>query len=366
MKRVALVFALLLHGCADKNLCQGYDGTCIGLTIVGEGAIKQVDDLHIEVRVPDGDAIDVTRADTPMTSPDLASPLVSLPVTTVVYLPPKAIGNSTIVVQGRADGAILSGAESSLVLESGGHYERTLTLAPSSPGGVAACPTFAQFCDDFESDGPASDPIFTQWKPSMPYIIENPSGANLKISVGLDHSESFRGAYALRVLSTTTGLGELIHPLDAAPASGLVAVRAYLYAEGSLVNTTDFLHFDLEGGVTGSFGIFVGAGSSAAGLKDTGYWQLVQGGTITYAGKSALVPYAAWTCFEAVVDLDNKVASLYATDAFAPDIDAPPVAKMNIGVGPVTGFELGLTNAEPIQGVWLDDVAYATQRIGCE
>jgi hypothetical protein len=366
MKRAALVLALLLQGCVDKNLCQGHDGTCIGLTVRGSGSITQVDDLHIEVRVPNGDAVDVTRADTLAPSTDLAGPLVDLPVTTAVYLPAGVIDNSTITVQGRVAGAVLSDAESALVIQSGGHYELTLTLAAGSVGGVAACPTFALFCEDFEHDGTPADEPFPKWDPHDAVIIENPGGPMLQIALGIDHSESFRGAYSLMATANTTGQGILEHPIDPPQASGVVAVRAYLYVEAALTAPTSFVQITLSGG-DGSNNLDVGAGASSASAKDGGYWQLVLGdGTVTYGGKSAPVAYGAWMCVEAVLDLDNKTASLYATDAFAPDINAPPVMTMDIAMSSATGFEVGLPYAQLVQGVWFDDLAYATQRIGCE
>jgi hypothetical protein len=371
MKRAALVVLLLLHGCVDKNLCQDRSGTCVGVTVRGAGSIAQVDDLHIEVRAPDGDAVSVARADTPMSpsASDMAGRLVDLPVTTAIDLPPGTIGASTVVVQGLVGGRVLSGAESELTIESGAHYAIDLTLAANSPGGVAACPSFAPFCDDFEHDGVPgpNDDMFLGWDPTSPYLIANPGSATLTVSAGLSHAESFRGLYSYFATANTTGTAVLSHPIEQEVAGGIVAVRTYVYVEGPLADVTNLAEIDFDGGATQVDGLFFGGGASSAAARDAGYWQISQDAATVYAGKASPIPYAAWMCVEFVLDIDKGVASIYATDAFAPAENAPPVVQMSdVSHGKVNGFELGLVNAEPVMGVWFDDVAYATQRIGCE
>jgi hypothetical protein len=349
-----LLAAISIGGCAaEADHCRGHQGTCIGVTTRATGVVIHIDQLHVELRTSDHESVKVVRADTPATP----GTLVTLPATSAFYPAPDVAGPSTLAVQARSQGRVIGGGSAAVNVASGGHYEVEIDLA-GVPGGVAPCPNDGgvEICDDFEADGTPTSAVYKQWTPSQPFVVDNPGTPTL----ALDAAEVFRGSYALRASSGGGGMVLLNRGFMPAVTGGVVAVRGYVYDLTPLVDLTAFFQLEM-----GNQSVRVGAGNSGPNLKDAGYWQLSQ--DVFDPVRGGPIPLGGWLCVELVVDLDQRQASLYATDAFAPGRSAPPVLSRSIVSAPITGVSIGMPWAPAAdETLWIDDVAVGRGRLGCE
>jgi len=374
MKGAALA-ALLAAGCQSSDPCFGVAGSCIGLTVEGEG-VAFVDRLDYRL---DGAGTDL-RGGTP-SSP---GPRRALPLRTAVYPPDALAGDFTLAVAGLLDGATVGAGSVAVHLDPGGHALRSVTLRAPVDGGVPdggldlaldaaapdlsppdlarpfvdgmlpACPAGALLCDDFESGA------FAAWDGP-------PTGQAAGDTLAIDAVRPFHGSRSLHGLSPGVdgGAGEgaayLQKTWNPLPSSGVFAVRAYVYAANLQHDFTTLVHF------TFSQGDLHVALANAPGLGD-GYWNLFD--DANHMGQTVAERVGAWECVEAVIDFAQRRYQLYVTDALAPDRAAPPIVDVSgaLTLNPIQSLEVGLYHTPGVgaQEVFVDDVAVATARIGCE
>jgi hypothetical protein len=198
------------------------------------------------------------------------------------------------------------------------------------------------FCDDFESgtlmkwtgeDVPASQVVTT--------------GARYTGNYGLDSS-----------VPTDMGAGAEgdVYYTSSAVSTGTLAIREWVYSSAQLVNYIGTLEVTLGAPATASQYVEVNA-------NDVGAWSLSEFGSAglhDLAGHTTAAT-ATWTCVELVIELGSAATATVYVDGSAStegtlfnagdsyDTTAVGVTRANAG-----GFE-----------IYIDDVAIATQRIGC-
>lgn len=112
----ALVLLCLLSGCGGSELCGGYDGTCVGLRVVG--AIERVDELVVRVR---GAATLDGSTPRPVGLP------MRLPVSTALHLA-GAAGDLDVQLEGRLSGSTVGSGMVRVTVAPGEHVEREVQL----------------------------------------------------------------------------------------------------------------------------------------------------------------------------------------------------------------------------------------------
>jgi hypothetical protein len=377
MTRLLSLLFLASVGCQSTDPCTGHDGTCVALTVQGQG-VSSVDQLRYRV-VVGGSAQPLTGV-----SPAQPGAAVSLPTDTAIYFDPGVMGAATLTVDGERNGLIVGSGATSFELSAGGHLAETVVLIGSTPDGganddlttppedlagadltgfdlagsdlaaqdlassdlagsdlaaSAPCPVGSLFCDDFEGETMA----FGKWNGSF--------GVGTMATFALNNTHPFLyGTESFEVAST--GGGFSLHKTLTAVTSGTLAVRFYVFVSSALTGAVPFLYFTNNGSP-----ISVGSGSTGKS------WILTPSPDV-----APPIAVGSWQCVELDLDFATSKLSLYATDGTTPDRGAGPIASGPLSSTGITEFYLGIYSP-PTAGtadLWFDDVAVATQHVGCE
>lgn len=204
------------------------------------------------------------------------------------------------------------------------------------------CPAFATFCDGFESGS------LSAWSGSSVS-----AGTSLGVQTAIVHS----GRYALVAdIPANQPINEIAAAVHAFPeqTTGTFAARVWLYITVSLAqfqvpvtayDTTAASYVDFNGGTAND-------------------WVVTEGNSSTGSNHTSTTPVTldAWTCVELDVDLDASVpsATLYVEDQLVlttPLVLAPAFDRLQAGI---------TRNDTAGDIIYVDDVAQATQHIGCQ
>jgi hypothetical protein len=216
----------------------------------------------------------------------------------------------------------------------GGDGRRGLDAGPEP------CPTFASFCDGFESGN------YGKW-----------SGTVMTAALTVESSIVHTGDYALEAnvpVESGNGAEGAVYLTIGTHDSGMLAVREWVYAPQQINNYVGTLYFTSS---TGSqYSEILG--------DDVAQWSVTEsstaGGLDDHTG-SVLTQAGVWMCVEADLTLGaGGKAELYIADVLVVDTtyDDPDPNYDTFAVGATR------TNAAGFE-VIIDDVAVAAQHIGC-
>jgi hypothetical protein len=211
---------------------------------------------------------------------------------------------------------------------------------PFGDGGAPPCPSYAVFCDDFESGD------FSKWS-----SVNQQNGATCVV----DTSRPLRGTYSA-------------HASGNGPASPAGADAELISSVGTSDLTLRFYAY--ASALPGQFGllaeIFRNSDNSAfsVGTNGAGAWvisEVMPGGAATDHISTTLFTANTWHCVETQATAAGRV-KLWIDNA--PVVD---VASVN-GVVQYDVVQVGYPRVPTgaTAQVWVDDVAIAPQRIGCE
>jgi hypothetical protein len=206
-----------------------------------------------------------------------------------------------------------------------------------SGAAAASCPSFAQFCDGFESGD------LSAWTRSD----LSPGGTTV---VSPEHVHS--GQFALDATMPMQSNGASASVVHAFPpiSSGMIAVREWIYSPVPIINYDSplnlfdvFQHYALVGGANPSWVISENDGS----------------GVTNHFG-TPTPPINTWTCIELDVTFSPPKFELYVDDVLSvlatPADPAPLYREIDVGVAraDIAGYR-----------VFVDDVVQADRHIGC-
>jgi hypothetical protein len=209
-----------------------------------------------------------------------------------------------------------------------------------------ACPTFASFCDGFESGNTNA------WSGSIVM-----TGGTLQVQSSIVHT----GHYALESVGqpSTNFYAWAVHNYPNL-TSGMFAVREWMYAPQPLLATDQVLTLD---GNTADGNDYVSISSA-----NDDFWSMAEGDgatNTTYASHNSTTPVAlsTWVCVELDIMLATTGSSfaLYVGDQ---EILTASLVTSNPGYD----FLAAGNAANPGSGgtVYVDDVVAAAQHIGCQ
>ena len=213
---------------------------------------------------------------------------------------------------------------------------------------AATCPTFATFCDGFESGNLAA------WSGSA----VSP-GATLVVQSSIVHT----GHYALEGMvppSMTSGLAADANEDFPTQSSGIIAVREWVYTTHPLVSYQAVLSL-LD--VSSAARDYVDINGAA---NDT--WTATEGdasgGALADDASTIAIAQSTWTCLELDVALGTTLGSTLAVYV----ADQPVVKAMIVTPSPTyASLTAGLERSDTSGGtVYADDVVLAAQHIGCQ
>jgi hypothetical protein len=206
--------------------------------------------------------------------------------------------------------------------------------------GINECPTFATFCDGFET-GDTS-----RWSNTTVS-----SGGSLDVETTIVHS----GRYALRATmpaGAVSGVSATVNETFPSQSTGEVAVRAWIYQPQALINNDGVLELC---NTADEENMQIGGDSS-------GQWVVSEQGTSPNAYDSTTaVAQGTWLCVELdfVFDPTAPTAALYVGDA----------AVLGAAIDPVSALDralFGVARADSAGSTTIvDDVVLASQHIGC-
>jgi hypothetical protein len=376
-----LALAALLAACKASDPCAGHAGTCIALEVDGLG-VDAVDQLAILI------SIEGRSAPLSAITPPAPGPTVALPARTAIYLDAAVSGNATLAVGGYLNGVQVGDGTTGLAIVAGAHQSATVILRSASGDGFVpidfaqppedlagsdlagvdlagsdfaqppvdlagadlghepACPAVNIFCDDFEGETGA----FAKWNGAT-------QGANA--TFGLDNTQPFLSGSTSFEVNSMGGYWALHKTLPT--ASGVLATRFYVYVPVVLTNTTTLIAF-LNTDNTTAFSVAAGFDTT---LTQQGFWKLHS--TSDFFGPQIVLD--KWQCVEVDVDLTAGTMQLYVTDATTPNRAAAPVITATLPTTSTPGpFYFGIYTIPSTAkaDLWFDDIAIATQHIGCE
>jgi hypothetical protein len=215
------------------------------------------------------------------------------------------------------------------------------TMQRGDVGG--GCPSFAVFCDDFESG------TLAKWTgedvPSSQLVT---TGAHYTGTYGLDSS--------VPPANGNGGEGDVYIAPGATYATGTLAIREWVYSPAQLINYIGTLEVTLGPPATAAQYIEVNA-------DDAGTWALSEFGSagLHDLGGHTGAATAQWTCVELVIELGSAASATVYVDGgvsaqgtLANAGDSYDTIAVGVTRANAAGFE-----------VYIDDVVIATQRIGC-
>jgi hypothetical protein len=220
------------------------------------------------------------------------------------------------------------------------------TDAEASGDGVvlaAACPSFASFCDGFESGN------LDAWSGS------SVAGTTIPVESSIVHT----GHYALQVVAPPStsdfhGWAYLNFPTQ---TSGMIAMREWVYAPQPLLLWDQVLA--IWGGPANNWdGICVTGGAN-------NIWNASEGNSTMTTNHASTTPVAqsTWVCVELDVMLATTGSTLVAYVA-----DQEVVTASMVTPGPAYDqMGAGLAAVSGNGGIdYVDDVVFAAQHIGCQ
>jgi hypothetical protein len=207
-------------------------------------------------------------------------------------------------------------------------------------GSVASsCPTFALFCDGFESGD------ISAWSGRSVA-----TGGTVVASQEHVHAGSFALDATMPMLANGS-VAAVLHDFPPA-SSGVIAVRVWIYTLQPLIDYNAPLNFV---DVFGHYALVAGAGPNwVISEKSTG------GGLVNHFG-TPIPPVDTWTCVELDVTFSPPQFALFVDDtlsvAAAPADPAPLYRQIEVGIAraDIAGYR-----------VFVDDVVQADQHIGCQ
>jgi hypothetical protein len=216
----------------------------------------------------------------------------------------------------------------------------------SSDGVVPAeaCPTFASFCDGFESGN------LVAWSTSQA------TAATLTPQSSIVHS----GHYALEAVGqpSTSFAGFAIHGFPT-QTSGIIATREWVYAPMPLMQWE--VPLGVESGSANNYDY------ANVGGGDNNIWIAVEGDASAVLGNyesTAWIAQSTWVCVELDVMLATTGSTLvvYVADqeVVASSLSTPSPAYNALVAG------LGSTVTNIGATAYVDDVVMAAQHIGCQ
>jgi hypothetical protein len=221
----------------------------------------------------------------------------------------------------------------------------------------ARCPAFSIFCEDFESL-----PELAKWGPLQHFM--RPTG----VKTGVDDLKPFRGKRSLHAIAPGSPSAywnyypyTLPSAIVAADPPATIAFRAYVYTQNAF---TGWIYpFYLHNAQSNTRDFAVGTLSNMWSVYNK------NGSASSYNG-GPLVMMATWHCVELVVHLGIVSGSVsnelefYVDDVRAADMTlTTAVATDQIGE-----LDIGIAWSQDTMGneYYIDDLAVANQRIGCE
>jgi hypothetical protein len=221
------------------------------------------------------------------------------------------------------------------------------------------CPPGAILCDDFESGS------LLLWENGTPVGCTNDD------TLVIDGTRPWRGSHSLHALSPVAaadasspdGACYLQKVLGTGVSTGSLVVRAYVYTPALLRDWTGLIHFNVSAGND----LHVAVTNNPAVGAD-GYWDLFYNNP-HLGNPQVLQAIGTWQCVEAEMDFAPTRFRLWVTDAAHPDRAAAPIIDYDPGaLSPVQSIEVGYyhTPGTVMEETFIDDVAIATSRIGCE
>lgn len=235
--------------------------------------------------------------------------------------------------------------------------------AEEGGGAAALCPSFAVFCDDFERGN------LTKWST----VVTSNNGVASAVGPTSSLPNPWGGAYSLRVFG---GMNASVDggtpPLSLANVrasippvlSGNVFIRFYVFVPKLLLPATslaklthqnDAAKDDINLKIAASDGVNryrINTDNAVANDSDH--------------DSTATLPIAKWTCLELEIQLASAGHySLWADGKLVIDVAENTIGTQGLPYDQMrVGFSYSPGTVD--QEVFFDDVAYATQKIGCE
>jgi len=245
--------------------------------------------------------------------------------------------------------------------DDGGAVAHEAGLSDAAPS--VTCPGFALFCDDFESGG------LTRWS----QVLTTNNGL-ARVDGALDGGGGpFRGAYAMRLWAgTNPSVGGVVKASTAnvnayvpAMTTGAFVYRFYVYVPAVLVTDTSLAKLAHRDPL--SFPEDVNLKVVNGGGVDR--WRINVDNAVANDASfdsAAPVPIGRWTCLEWSLTIGHVGRlTLSADGATVIDVAEDTVGTMAAGYDDAR-VGISYSPGTVVQQVFVDDVALATQKIGCE
>jgi hypothetical protein len=230
-----------------------------------------------------------------------------------------------------------------------GDLARPMDLAGADLTPAAACPAFAFFCDDFEEG------YFDTGKWQMKY--DSGSGSSLEV----DNLQPYKGNQSVYVQATggTVWQAHTFTPIT----SGMVAARAYFYSDPSPAPSFYFLYLHRAGSAPVDADWVAGYDD----IGSPGQWTVYNknpGRNYNLPGSTAP---GTWHCVE--LDLTFNGDGTNTMQFWVDGVSAGPLTVLATEASTTLGeFDIGVSYiaSSTANKYHIDDVALATQHIGCE
>jgi hypothetical protein len=280
-------------------------------------------------------------------APRLVSP-VKLPGTLVVHGLPATATELCVQIDGLdASLALTAQAATTVTLQPHETVEAIATLASPSEATRCGplCPPGAYFCDDFEADD-----LSTHW---TALGVNQAGGRAERTTARAAHGVAALHAYAAGTPSgTATLVGETYADEELTPIAPPLALRANVLTPAPLAKYSMVLAlYDAQND------------GFAIGGDDQGTWVVTedQARAPDHHGNQLPTTANQWHCVELVIDAAGQV-SAYVDG----DVAVPPFARQSAVA--YSRLHVGIERTIVTGGidVYVDDVALAAQRIGCE
>jgi hypothetical protein len=213
----------------------------------------------------------------------------------------------------------------------------------------AACPSFAFFCDDFEEG------YFDLTKWQMKY--DSAGGSTLEV----DNLQPFKGTQSVYV-QATGGLVWQAHTFTPI-TSGMLAVRGYFYSDPALAPSIYFFYLHRAGTAPVDADWVVGYDN----ISSSGQWTIYNKNSGSGYSLSASAAAGTWHCVELdlAINGDGSNTASFFVDGTAA---TPVTTATSAGSTTFSEFDVGVSYiaGSSANKFHIDDVALATQHIGCE
>jgi hypothetical protein len=244
------------------------------------------------------------------------------------------------------DSAIdLAGADFTGIDLAGFDVATPIDLAGDFAGTVPACPSFAFFCDGFESGD------LSKW--------QGKQQGNANVSVGVDVNNVRTGTYSLDVVALSHGDGGesndgyAIYSIASPSVGTTLAMRIHAFMPAT--PSTAYI-FNIRNR-TDNLGVSAGIEGGSWNVQDTTFMNHV--GTGIFQG-------GRWVCIELRLDVD--IGSSGYMQLLVDDQTVVAAAGPTLPAGGLSEIDIGLiySPGDITQNLFVDDVAFAHQPIGCD